>query len=78
MSGGIEVWAEGYSSSDGHGQAKLIGVVLDAETFGEAVQSLADAGAFGDADLVTLYDGWWRWWGCRLFDNAEDAARSFG
>lgn len=74
-----EVWTEGYLTSGMEGisaRAKLIGTVA-AETFAEACDRICsspewqrDNGHY-DSQRGTV-------WGCRLFNNATDARKSFG
>lgn len=60
------------ASGDSSG-AVLLGIAA-APTFDEAVVDISDR----LEQKPYKRDGVWYWWGCRLFDNEEDARRSFG
>lgn len=68
----FEVWAEGYSATGDNQGASFHGN-WQAETFKEACAKWAEGVMEGyyNAENNTF-------WGCRLFDNEEDARRSFG
>ncbi len=70
----FDIWAEGYRSSDGNGEAILLGTE-DAATFAEAVATLAQNDREFACNLSA--DGL-TYWGCRLFDNETAARQSFG
>lgn len=67
------IWVEGWSATGGQGTAQRI-CTCEGETFQEACDNAYKRGFF---------KGWGHYsgtslWGCKLFDNYEDAARSFG
>ena len=67
------VWMEGFHIMEGHGLAEYLGD-YEANSFLEACKLAADdhPGYGGyNPEYNTI-------WGCRLFDNEEDARRSFG
>ena len=70
----IEVWCEGFSATGQSGPATFWGSTL-ARDFPEACKKLAVQKPkfkdYFDPEHMT-------WWGCRLYDNATDARRSFG
>lgn len=75
------VWSEGYAATGEHGTAYLVGTI-NAETFNEACRRLHEIKG-GERMLGRFtperQDG--RppmYWGCRLYDNEEDARRMFG
>lgn len=64
-----EVWMGGYSATGEHSKAKFIGKVK-AETFQKACDfHYIDNPAY-DRDKLSV-------WGCRLFNNENDARKSF-
>ena len=74
-----EIWMEGYAATGEHGIHRLIGRV-EAGSFKEAckkavIEWLGDRCEreyhYFDEEKCTF-------WGCRMFDNEEDAARAFG
>lgn len=72
-----EVWTEGYTASGERGDATFHGKFMG-ETFKDAVIKFRDTKC-SHPELVYL--GRWDvpdYWGCRFFDNEEDARRGFG
>lgn len=68
-----EVWSEGYRVSGNECDATFHGVFKGA-TFSDACAEFAKTiSRPGDFDPERL-----TYWGCELFDNEEDARRSFG
>lgn len=72
-----QIWAEGYSATGQSGTATYMGSA-SGETFKDAVKELAKRAspedrAFYNTDRIQP-----TYWGCRLFDNEEDARKSFG
>ena len=74
------IWSEGYRATGEHGDATLHGYAKG-ETFEEACRNLAAK----DKDFAQSFRerqdcGRWygSFWGCRLFDNEEDARKVFG
>lgn len=74
-----EVWLEGYSATGQENTAQFIGT-YKAENFVNACHIAAMDIAHGN-----LYDFYKyysinnnTWWGCRFFDNEEDARKAFG
>lgn len=74
----IQVWAEGWAANEGQFRAKKIYESATAETFDDAVREYVETLDEGDRRLVVYRDGFWREWGCRLFDNRRDAQEMFG
>lgn len=68
----FEVWCEGFAATGQSGQATFYGKVKG-KTFEEACQKMAVIQKWGsyDAERNTI-------WGCRLFDNEDDARKAFG
>jgi hypothetical protein len=66
----FEVWVEGYQAQGNHGCARLEGQAV--------------AGCFRDACALVMTGNQYynpagnTWWGCRLFDNEQDARKAFG
>lgn len=71
----IKVWVEGYSSS-GEQQGHRLLAEITAPDFSAACSQLLADPAY--TKYMRLTNGQWFYWGCRLFDNREDAARCFG
>ena len=70
-----EVWSEGYRMNCEEGHACLEGT-YEANSFQEACDIMAHDKGY---DKSGLYNKEHRSvWGCRLFDNEEDARKSFG
>ena len=74
----FEIWIEGYLATGMEGtpnRASRI-AVIDAETFADACVNFSKtekAKGYGRFDKERL-----SFWGCRLFDNEQDARKSFG
>ncbi len=66
------IWVEGYSCTGDHGVARFVGTGVG-RTFQEACQEYFRRHPSKTYDPIRNTD-----WGCRLFDNPEDARRSFG
>ena len=64
------VWVEGFAATGESGTHWCKGSVA-ADTFADACFILFRGDRYFDAERLT-------WWGCRLFDNASDAAKGFG
>lgn len=71
------IWAEGYRATGQHGTATLLGSA-SGETFRDAVKELAKRALPEDRALFNTDHIQPTYWGCRLFDNEEDARKSFG
>lgn len=67
-----EVWAEGYRATGEQQSAKLLGTV-EAISFQEACKELSKTVMVGfwNKDFTTV-------WGCKVYDNEQDARRNFG
>ena len=65
-----EVWSEGYSCTGQQAGAKFHGEV-DAPSFKKACNKLFGDNSYYDKKNMD-------YWGCQLFDNENDARRSFG
>jgi hypothetical protein len=72
----FQVWTEGYAATGQSSDAQYHGE-FEGETFREAVaafrDSLTDEHSRNCVDLERL-----SFWGCRFFDNEDDARKSFG
>lgn len=69
-----DIWAEGYACTGDSAGATLVGQAC-AETFQEACNKYATY----DAGFARLYDPErLTYWGCKLFDNRQDAQVNFG
>ena len=66
-----EIWNEGYLATGEYCRAFLMGVV-EAKTFSEACQKLANKEGWGNLFKPAI-DGGPSFWMCRLFDNEVDA-----
>ena len=65
-----EIWSEGYSmNSDQCGATKL--GEIDANNFQQACDSFFKGDKLYNPSTLT-------YWSCKLFDNQEDARKSFG
>lgn len=74
-----EVYIEGYCDNGGRALSKYLGQHIG-RTFAEAAKQ-ACISRYGEESTKTYFDirnGIPAFWGCRLYDNHEDAARSFG
>lgn len=67
-----EIWAEGYRAT-GHGEGAVLLGTATADTFDEAVRAFTFSMPY-----VRNEDGVWTYWGCRIFDNEQDARKAFG
>lgn len=65
-----EIWREGYRVTGNEATAEKVGEE-EAETFAEACAKLYEG--IDTFNSVRLTD-----WGCRLFDNENDARKNFG
>lgn len=66
----FEIWQEGYSATGQYSPAFRVGETM-AETFEEACVALC--GKYKDFNVESCSV-----WGCRLYDNAEDARAFVG
>lgn len=68
------IWSEGFQTTGEHGRAVLHSIVL-ASSFQKACDHLAkkhrEFAKYYDPNKLT-------YWGCRLYDNEEDAKKNFG
>lgn len=68
-----DVWMEGYSATGQHSPAQFLGT-YKATTFREAClahrDTMREPEYFNETDLSI--------WGCKMFDNEEDARKAFG
>lgn len=74
-----EVFIEGYCDNGGRAPSKYLGQHTG-RTFAEAARK-ACVRHYGEESTKTYFDirdGIPAFWGCRLYDNHTDAARSFG
>lgn len=65
-----QVWVEGYSATGDRSTASLAGMAK-ASSFKEACEKVYKDDRYFDSKDLT-------YWGCRLFDNWDDASKSFG
>lgn len=72
----FKLWSEGYAITGGHGSATYEGEV-EAENLYEAKLTLLRQ-RYGPKPLPQHLLDNPTVWGCRLFDNEEDARKSFG
>ncbi|WP_312970869.1 hypothetical protein [Acinetobacter gerneri] len=71
----FHVWLEGYSIQGSQGEAKYLGE-CEANSFSDAVKMACQ---MKEMDLKYLHlDGQPEYWGCRFFDNEDDARKFFG
>ena len=69
----FNIWCEGYLATGTEGipaKAVFIGTI-EAETFQQACDKRFSGNQYYDADRRTYF-------GCRLFDNEQDARKTFG
>ena len=67
------IWSEGFACTGENGKAQYLGK-FKGETFAAACEAWAnstDDPNYFDKEQLT-------YWGCRLYDNKEDASKSFG
>ena len=64
------IWAEGWCATGGGGGAVFFGE-SSGNTFREACITLLNKDKSFNKENLS-------WWGCKLFDNEQDARRSFG
>lgn len=70
----FQIWMEGYRVTGNSDGASFLGEI-EAESFQEACDKFLE----NDPGWKDLYSSKNRSiWGCRLFDNEEDARKSFG
>ncbi len=68
-----EVWSEGYVIT-GNSSGAIYHGIFDGESFKDACDNWALT-----LEDVSYYNGiTLSYWGCRLFDNEDDARKSFG
>ena len=74
MTKSFEIWSEGYSCTGEFSTAQIHGI-SSGKNFKEACITFAmsdsDFREFFDKDEMT-------YWGCKLFDNENDARKTFG
>jgi len=72
----FDIWTEGYSATGDSSTAQFHGT-FEGENFSDAVKafrdSLSDQHSIQCINLKNL-----TFWGCRFFDNENDARKSFG
>lgn len=66
------IWVEGFAATGEHGTAQFLGTAVG-RTFKEACQNWFAQHPSRTYDPERNTD-----WGCRLFDNPDDARKSFG
>ena|SRR5690349_10139820 len=66
----FDIWSEGYAAS-GESAPHMFHGSVEAPTFKEACIKHFGSDALFDPERLT-------YWSCRLFDNAADAAKTFG
>lgn len=71
----FSLWMEGAACNGSKSKALFLGE-YDAETFNDAVISYF--GTLSDVDKYYISTSKLTYWGCRIFDNEEDARKSFG
>lgn len=68
------IWCEGFVATGQRGKATLLGTI-EANSFREA----CDLMAVKDSDFAKYYDSSrLTYWGCRLYDNINDASKFAG
>jgi NAD+ synthase len=71
LEGEFEIWSEGYRSTTGESRKATFHGRMKAESFSGACKKLFDGIALYVSDSNT-------YWGCKLFDNEQEARKSFG
>lgn len=69
----IDLWMEGFAATGQYGQAQKLGI-YEADTLDKAVE----AWVAEDPNRADYMSGTKSYWGCRFFDNEEDARKTFG
>ena len=72
----ISIWMQGYKVTGNSSTAQYLGR-FDCESFDEAVKEYNILHP-GEVELNRGGEGIHCIWGCRLFDNEQDARRIFG
>ncbi len=68
-----QVWSEGYEASGNSANAEFHGEI-DADDFAQACEK-----AFKEPELANYFNRKkLTYWGCRLFDNEQEARKEFG
>jgi hypothetical protein len=73
----FQVWVEGYQVTGDSGTHRLAGTV-EAETFQEACDIVFSDSTKSEYWRECYNSEKLKFWGCRLFDNATEAAEAFG
>lgn len=73
----FELWTTGYRCTGESADAQKHGIV-EGDDFQSAVKSYVDTLPEGNKSLWNNSRGYWVYWGCRAYDNEQDARRSFG
>lgn len=66
----FHIWSEGYVVS-GDSDCARCQASIEAETFRDACKMYYGGNKYFDAERLT-------YWGCRLFDNEQDARKAYG
>lgn len=66
------LWVEGYAATGQSSRAEYLGT-FEGVDFKDAVRAMKFTIGDNTVDIENC-----TWWGCRIFDNEEDARRSFG
>lgn len=69
------VWVEGYAATGEHATAAFMGN-WPGETFVDACRAYSDSTS--SPSCFAVKDGQPSYWGCRFFDNEQDARAAFG
>jgi len=72
-----QVWSEGYVISGGKAGAEFWGE-FPGKTLRDAVLALKASLPEDEAKYINTDDGRLDYWGCRFFDNGNDAVKAFG
>jgi len=76
----FNLWVEGYGANEGIFPAQFLGA-YEADTFAQAIGKWnAEKNANGEYGHLThnLTNDTWAAWGCRIFDNEQDARKNYG
>lgn len=68
----FQIWIEGWRTTGNDGQAQLY-AEKEADSFSQACERVFENDTSGNFNQESL-----TYWGCRLFDNEQDARKRFG
>lgn len=73
----FNIWTEGFAVTGESGKAQYHGN-YKGKTFKDAVQNFKDNATMDESSRKCIDVENMNFWGCRFFDNKNDASKSFG